>query len=111
MYGHPSVIWMEIVLYPASTNFQTLSNELCFNSGIISISMDLSFNFFFVDNPFYEDVAEFPVGIITILFDAIPVLICSYSSRQKLEVFAESNTADLLLSIVAALFLSLFTIF
>ena len=69
-----------------------------------------SFNFSFGNNPFYEAVDIFPVVIIIILFDAMPVLICSSSSHQKIEVSAESITADRILSLVANIFLSFFTI-
>ena len=70
----------------------------------MSCSIDLSFNFSFGNNSHYKVVAVTPVGIITILFDAMLVLICSSSSCQNVEVDAESVTMDLLLSIVTALF-------
>ena len=102
---------MKIEVYPESANLKILINELFFNSVRISSFLAFSFNFSFGNNPFSESVYVFPVGVNTILFDAFPILICSYSFRQTIEVAGESITADLLLSIFAALFLSLFLIF
>ena len=93
-----------IVVYPATTNLRIISNEFCFNSVRMSSYLAFSFNLSFRNNPLSEAVFVFPSGIISILFGAIPVLIRSYSSRQKLKGSPEWITADLLLFLVYAIF-------
>ena len=69
----------------------------------MSNSLAFSLNLSFVNHPFYEAVDVFPFDIIIILVYTIPVLGCSFSSFQKLEVADDSIAVDLLLSLVAAI--------
>lgn len=82
-----------MVVYPASLNLQTERSELSCSTGKMSSSRALSFRLVFGSNAFSVVLAVVPVGIPTCLLEGLPVLTCSSSSRQKLDVAAESKTA------------------
>ncbi len=54
---------------------------------------------------FFNVLAVFLVGILEVLFDCSLVSMCSLASLQKLEVVAESTTADSFLLCLFSVFL------
>ena len=93
MVTSPSPAW-KIVVYPASDNLQTDKSELSRSSGSMSSSRALPLSLLFGRSPFSDVFDLVPVGMETILLEGLYVLMWSSMFRQKLEVAAESNTAD-----------------
>ena len=87
-----------MVVYPASLNLHTDKSEFDFNSGNMSRSRACLLRLGLGRSAFFVVLVSCPFGMLTCLLDGLPVGMCSSCSRQKLEVAAESSTADALRS-------------
>ena len=93
----PSPAW-KIVVYPASLNLHTDKSEFAFNSGNMSRSRACLLRLGLGRSAFFVVLVSCPFGMLTCLLDGLPVGMFLSCSCQKLEVAAESNTADALRS-------------